>query len=441
MMFRRSLALLAAWLALASARAAEPDPRAQWAHWRGPLASGEAPLANPPRTWDEKTNVRWRTPIPGKASATPIVWGDRVFTVSAVDTGRPAGLADRPKPDPRFEKRTKAPTTYHQFLVYCLDRQSGKVLWKQVAAERVPHEGHHHTHSYAAGSPTTDGQRLYVSFGSFGVYCYDREGKLLWQRDLGRMHTRLGWGEASTPVIHGDTLVVNWDAEADSFLVALDARTGQDRWRVARDEVTSWATPAVVPHQGRTQVIVSATKRIRSYDLANGQLLWECGGMTTNVIPSPIVRDGVVYCLSGYGAAGLALPLDAQGDITGSDKILWKIDRGTPYVPSPVLVGDRLYFTQRNEPLLSCVDIKTGRTLIDRARLPGLTSLYASPVAAAGRIYFTGQDGTTVVIKQADRLEVLATNRLGVPIDASPALVGKQMFLRSHGEVIGLEEP
>src|SRR5262249_28725458 len=163
-----------------------------------------------------------------------------------------------------------------------------------------PHEGHHPTHCYAAGSPTTDGQYLYVSFGSRGLYCYDLDGNLKWQRDLGRMATRLGWGEAVTPGIHGDTLVVHCDQAARSFLTALDARSGKTRWQKPRDEVSTWATPMVVDHARRTQVIVPATKRVRSYDLATGEVLWECGGQTVNVIPSPVCGDGFVVCMSGY---------------------------------------------------------------------------------------------------------------------------------------------
>jgi outer membrane protein assembly factor BamB len=288
----------------------------------------------------------------------------------------------------------------------------------------------------------TDGEALYVSFGSFGVYCYDLDGKLRWQRDLGRMETRYGWGEASTPVVHGGTVMVNWDHEGQSFLVALDARTGRDRWRSERDEPSSWATPLIVEHGGGTQVIVNGTNRIRSYDLATGKVLWECGGMTLNAIPSPVVEDGKVYCVSGYrGSAAVAIPLDAKGDLTGSDKVAWRLDRGTPYVPSPLLVGGRLYYTQRNDPLLSCVDITTGKVLLDRARLPQLATLYASPVCAGDRIYITDREGTTLVIRRADEVEVLAVNKLEDTTDASPAVVGKQMFLRGHHALYCIEAP
>jgi outer membrane protein assembly factor BamB len=404
-----------------------------WPQWRGPLASGMAPKADPPAHWDERTNIKWKAAIPGRGSATPIVWGDRVFVLTAIDTGRAADAKDIPKSDDRFVTKTNAPTTYYQFVVLCLDRATGKVRWRQTAAEAVPHEGHHSTHSYAAGSPTTDGRRLYVSFGSRGIYCYALAGNLKWKRNLGLMHTRLGWGEGTSPVIHGDTLVVNWDQEENSFIIALDARTGKTRWKVSRDEPTSWATPLVVDFKGRSQVVVNGKNRVRSYDLADGTLLWECGGQTLNAIPSPVAAAGVVYCMTGYkGSAAYAIPLDSKGDLTGTGKEIWHYKKGTPYVPSPLLLDGKLYFTQMNQPLLTCLDAKTGKVLIDRERLPGLDSFYASPAGAAGRVYFVGRNGTTLVLKSGAKLEILATNRLDEPIDASPVLVGKQLFLRGE---------
>ncbi len=432
----RTIALVMLYLGMATGLtgAAEPsqDPLDNWPQWRGPLATGVAPRADPPLRWDAKTHIKWKAALQGQGSSSPIVWGDRVFVLTALDTGREAVAADIPKPDPGFTVRTQPPKTYYQFVVLCFDRTTGKLRWRRVAAEQVPHEGHHPTHTYAAASPITDGRFLYVSFGSRGIYCYDLDGKLQWKRDLGHLHTRLGWGEGASPALHGDTLVVPWDQEKNSFLIALDARTGQTKWKVGRDEVTSWATPLIVDYQGRTQVIVPATNKIRSYDLNTGEVIWQCGGLTVNVIPSPVIAGDVVYCMSGYkGAAALALPLGAKGDITDSAKVLWKYAKGTPYVPSPVLTDGRLYFTKVNSPLLTCLDVKTGKPLIVEARLPGLTSLYASPVAAKDRIYFTGQDGTVLVIKNSAKLDVLATNRLDDPMDASPAIAGKQIFLRS----------
>jgi outer membrane protein assembly factor BamB len=361
--------------------------------------------------------------------------------LTAIDTGREAAAGDRPKDDPRFQKRTKAPTTYHQFVVLAIERDTGKVRWKQIAAERVLHEGRHPSHTFAAYSPTTDGRYLYVSFGSHGVYCYDFAGKLQWKRtDLGRLETRLGWGEGASPVIHGDSLIVPWDHEGASCLYVLDARSGKTRWKAERDEVTTWNTPLVVEYKDRTQVIITATKRIRSYDLADGRVLWQCGGLTVNCIPSPVRFGDTVICMSGYkGAAVFAIPLDATGDVTGTDKIVWSHKRGTPYVPSPLLTGNRLYFTQTNQVQLTCLNAKTGAVLMDRQRLPSLTSLYASPVEAAGRIYITDRDGTTLVLERGDKLKVLSVNRLDEPIDASPVAVGKQMVLRGSKHLYCIE--
>ena len=425
--------LLALWFLPALARGGDlaTDKLDNWPHWRGPLANGTAPKGDPPLNWDDKTNIKWKAALPGRGSATPIVWGDRVFVATAIDTGRQAKPEALPKADPKFKTKTSPPTTFHQWVVLCFDRATGKERWRQVAAEAVPHEGHHLTHSYAAYSPTTDGKHLYVSFGSRGVHCYDFEGNRIWKRDLGLMHTRLAWGEGASPALYGDTLVVNFDQEAGSFLACLDAKNGETRWKIERDEVTTWATPLIVEHKGRVQVVVPATNQVRSYDLKDGRLIWTGGPLTTNCIPSPVAANGVVYVMSGYqGAKAYAIALDATGDV--GDKLLWQYERGTPYVPSPVLAGDRLYFTQSNDPLLTCLDIKTGKPIIDRARLPGLTSLYASPVCAAGRIYVTGRDGTTLVLKQADQLDILATNTLDDPIDASPVVVGKQLFLRGE---------
>jgi outer membrane protein assembly factor BamB len=404
-----------------------------WHHWRGPEANGTAPRADPPITWDKTTNIQWKAAIPGRGSATPIVWGDQVFVVTAIQTDRVAAAEDLPKIDPTLQRKTTPPNMYYQFVVLSFDRNTGKLRWRRQAAEKIPHEGHHPSHSYAAGSPTTDGKFLYVSFGSFGTYCYDLDGTLQWQRDLGRLITRLGWGEAVTPVIHGDRLLLNWDQEKDAALICLDSRTGKTLWKTQRDEVTSWNTPLVVEHKGRTQVIVNGTNAARGYDLETGKEIWRCGPMTVNAIPSPVTTDGIAYCMSGYGkSVAVAVPLDSVGDVSNSDSLVWRCNKGTPYVPSPLLLNDRLIFTQANVAFLTILDRKTGRPILDRERLPRVNSFYASPAAAAGRIYLVDRAGTTLVLKQSDKFEVLAINELGEGVDASPVLVGKQLFLRSE---------
>jgi outer membrane protein assembly factor BamB len=445
-MFRPVAACLLFSAVLTPAPAADFDQAkaANWHHWRGPNADGTAPTADPPLHWGADKNVRWKAELPGRGSSTPVVWGDKVFVLTAVKTDRQAKPDELPKPDPRFETKTEPPTHFYRFIVLCFDRATGKRLWERIAAERVPHEGHNENHSYAGGSPTTDGQLLYASFGSFGTYCYDFDGNLKWSRDLGRLHTRLGWGEAVTPVVHKGRLLLNYDQEADSALYCLDAAAGKTLWRAARDEASSWNTPLVAEYQGKTQVIVNGTTRIRSHDLKTGEVIWECGGMTVNPIPSPVRYGDSVICVSGYrGSGGVSVPLDSTGDLGTDGKVNWRYSSQTPwmpYVPSPLLLRDRLYFTQMNDPILTVLDAKTGKPVIDKERLPQARSLYASPVAAAGRVYFVDRSGIVVVLKAGDDLEVLAVNKLDEPIDASPVAVGKQLFLRGHNHLYCIEE-
>jgi len=247
------------------------------------------------------------------------------------------------------------------------------------------------------------------------------------------MQTKIGFGEATSPVLHGDSLIVNWDHEGDSFIACLDAKTGKEKWKVPRDEDTTWATPLVVEHNGTTQVVTNAKNRTRSYDLANGDLIWECGGQASNPIPSPVTLDGTVYCMTGFrGFALHAIPLDAKGDITDSEEISWKRNDAAPYIASPLLYEDLLYFTKDRTGILFCVNAKSGEVYYRDKRLPEIDMLYASLVGAAGKVYIAGRDGTTVVIKHGLEYEVLGTNQLDEGIDASPVIVGSQLFLRGN---------
>jgi len=435
------LGTIAAFLcATVVARGSDDEYLANWPQWRGPLAGGTAPLADPPVEWSETKNVRWKVAVAGQGSSTPIVWGDRVFLLTAVDTQRVAEDAPAPADQPKRPFGIVFPNTFHQFTVICLDRATGKTIWQHVAAELVPHEGHHPDNDFASATPVTDGRFLYVSFGSRGLYCYDLDGNQQWKKDVGQLRTRLSFGEGSSPALHDGVLVTTWDHDGPSFIVAHDAATGEALWRQERDEVSAWATPIIVTEQGSSQVITNASQRVRSYDLKTGKLLWECGGQVANVTPSPVANDELVFCMSGYrGSALYALPLDQSGDLTGSDKIAWTGERGTPYVPSPLLYEHRLYFTQSNDGILSCLDAGTGNVLIERSRLPDVSRVYASPVDAAGRVYVTSRDGVTLVLRHGDTLDVLATNRLDDDIDASPAIAGKQLFLRGRKSLYCLE--
>jgi outer membrane protein assembly factor BamB len=454
---------LAGSLVFGAAAAAASAPNENWPQWRGPLQNGVAPTADPPATWSETNNVKWKVKIPGSGLATPIIWDDRVFIQTAIPTGKkveakPAEPGEQPPP-PRPEASGEPPrqgpgrpggpgggkgpggfgggpkpTEVYQFAVLCLDRQTGKVLWQQVAREEVPHEGYRQGEgSFASSSGLTDGKRLYAYFGSRGLYCYDLDGKPQWDQDLGKMRMAMGFGEGSSPALYHDTLIVNRDNEDNSFIIALDKNTGKTLWKKPREEHTSWSTPLIIERDGKAQVVVTATGKIRSYDVASGEVLWECRGLTRNVIPSPVADAGMVYCMSGYqGNALLAIRLGRTGDLAGSDAIAWTHNKNTPYVPSPLLYNEKLYFFAVNTGVLTCLDTKAGDPLFDAQKLEDLPGVYASPLGAAGRVYLAGRNGVTVVLKQSDKLEVLATNRLDEKFDASPAAVGKDLFLRGH---------
>lgn len=427
----------------ANAWSADPEGvEHQWHQFRGPLGNGVAVHGDPPISWSEETNVQWKVEIPGSGSSTPIIWGERIYLTTAIPTDRIDPNLPKPEDQPERPFGIRFPNRFFEFVVLCLDRQTGETLWQRTANEAVPHEGHHPHNNFASATPTTDGQRLFVPFGSQGYYCYDLHGKRLWNRDLGKVSTRRSFYEASSLTYHDGRVFVCRDNEGQSYLAALDARTGETIWRVDRDEPSAWATPLVVQHEGTTQVVTNGQVRVRSYDFETGDLLWECGGQVSNVTPSPVFADGVVYCMSGYrGSAAQAIAVDSRGDVTGSDRVLWTLNRGTPYVPSPILYRGLLYFTQSNQGILSCVEPGSGETVIERTRMPGIDGIYASPVAAAGRLYFVGRDGTTLVLQHGREMKTLAVNKIDDDVDASPALVGKQLFLRGRKYLYAIARP
>lgn len=432
---------LAVWMggiaALMAGQAPPGAAQANWAQWRGPLDCGVAPDARPPLEWSETKNVRWKVAIPGSGHATPIVWQDRVFVQTAVEilSADPAEVQPEAsnEVDPGGRVAPAAPTHVHAFKLLALERRTGKTVWERTLCEARPHEAGHRDASQASNSPATDGEHVYAYFGSRGLYCVTMQGEVVWSKQFGQMATRRAFGEGSSPALHGDTLALVWDHEGEDFIVALDKRTGQERWRQPRDEPTSWATPVVVEAHGRAQVVTSATNAIRSYDLQTGELVWECRGMTGNVIPTPPHDDRLVYCISGFrGEALLAVRYaDARGDVT--DAVAWKYDgKGTPYVPSPVLYDGRLYFLSSNSAQISCVDARTGTAHYSRQRLPEIGDVYASLVAADSKVYIVGRGGQTAVIAPGPELKVLAVNTLDDGFEASPVLVGDELFLRGR---------
>lgn len=403
-----------------------------WPQWRGPLANGVAPYAEPPVEWNENKNIRWKMALPGKGHSSPIVVRDRVFLMTAA----PVGQAQKPVFDSAPGVHDSVPVTHrHQYIVLAVSRRDGRVLWEQVVREEWPHEGGHETGSPASNSPVTDGAFVYAFFGSRGLYCLDWNGVVKWQKDLGRMQTLHAHGEGSSPVLDGDTLVVNWDHEGASFLYAFDKSTGQQRWKVSRDEKTSWSTPLVVEHEGKRQIVVSATKRVRGYDLATGAQLWECAGLTDNVVSSPVHYQGLIVTgNSYYQQAMLAIRLaGAKGDITGTDRVAWQLNRLTPYVSSPLLYDDTLYFLRHNQNILSRLEPATGKPRGEPLRLDGIRDfIFGSPVGAAGRVYITARDGTTIVLRHNRENATLAVNHLDDSFSASPALVDGELYLRGE---------
>jgi outer membrane protein assembly factor BamB len=420
-----------------------------WPQWRGPLGIGVAPTANPPLKWSETENVKWKVAIPGKGTSTPAVWNDKIFVLAAIPTGKKLEPATPPggqAADAATQRRGRGekPSEFYEFALLCLDRANGKTLWKKTAVEAVPHEGHHQDHSFASASPTTDGKFVYAYFGSRGLHCYDFEGNLKWSKDFGDMTTRNGFGEGASPALAKNAIIVVWDDENnDDFIVALDKTTGNELWRKPRNEGTVWTTPLIVDFKGQTQIIVNAKNKIRSYDLANGNEIWSCGGMTDNPIPSPVADEDTVYMVSGFrGAAAMAIQLGHTGDLTGNtNAIRWSYNKNMPYVPSPLLAGDLLYAVKDNGPVLSCFDKETGKIHYEAQRLEGIFGIYASPVAANDRVYVLGRDGTCLVLKKSPTLEILATNKLSDKTDASIAIVGKEMFIRGHQNLYCISEP
>ena len=397
-----------------------------WPQWRGPQMSGVSASATPPASWSESKNVRWKIEIPGRGSASPVVWGDRVYLLTAIPVA--GGVADPHAPRGGLPERG-----LHRFVVMAINRKDGKVVWQQTAREAEPHEASHNDNgTWASSSAITDGEHVIAPFESQGLYAYDMNGKLVWQKDLGDKYMRNTFGEGSTPALYKDRLFYVWDHQKESFIVALDKRTGEELWRVKRDEIDSWATPLVVERNGITQVIVPGMNRVRSYDAANGQIVWETAGLTMNPIPSPVYGDGMVFLTSGFRGNSLkAVKLDgAKGDITNTPAVAWTLDRDTPYVPSPLLYDGILYFLKTNNGLLTAVDAKTGKPHYQAQRIEGVPNVFASPVAAAGKIFVVGREGATAVIKPGPTLEVIATNTLDDHFDASPALVGGEMYLR-----------
>lgn len=432
-MIKRIAILTICVVAIAAVAAIASQPvgfEKNWHHWRGPYATGVAVDANPPITWSETENVRWKIAIPGVGHATPIIWGDKIFIQTAVE-GTKAESGDDDNPFSGFLGGKNDGPVY-KFDLLAISRSDGSVLWQKTLRVVTPHEGTHRDATYASNSPVTDGEFVYAYFGSRGLYCVDMDGNVKWEKDVGTMYKSNTFGEGSSPALYDDTLVILQDHERNSFITALDKRTGNVLWKTDRDERTTWSSPVVVEHDGKPQVVTTGTNRIRSYDLATGKLLWEGDGLTRNSIPSPVAANGYVYLMSGFrGNALQAVSLaSATGNISGSDAVVWEFDRDMPYVPSPLLSNGVIYFLKSNDGILSAFNTETGASHYGPVRLKGVSGVYASIVGAADRLYVAGRNGVVNVVQQGPEFKILAENTLDDSFNASPAIVGNELYLR-----------
>ena len=451
--FRISLMIVCAALALGIAASALAPEGGNWFYWRGPAADGMA-VGDAPLHWGDNKNIKWKTDIPGRGMSSPVIWGDQIFLTTAVKTDSaatqapaaasvPGAAPEAPGAKRGFGLSTSGPQAEHRFVVMSLDRKTGKVLWERTATTATPHEGHHPQYgSFASNSPVTDGRNVYAFFGSRGMYCYDLKGNLVWQKDFGvQMKMRMAFGEGMGPVISGDRLILVFDYEGDSFMVVLDKNTGKEIWRVNREERSNWSAPLVVDYKGQKQIVVAATNKVRSYDFNTGKVIWECGGLGANTIPHPVRQDDLVLVMSGYQNPKLmAIRLGREGDLTGTDAIVWSQTKGNSYTPSPVLFENKLYVLTDNG-MISCYNALTGEPYYQQQRLPQSYSFKASPVGANGKLYLASENGDVIVLRMGEKFEVLATNTLADQMFvAAPAIMGGEIFLRGQNRLFCIHE-
>ena len=409
-----------------------------WPQFRGPYAAGVSTNTSLPDRWSATENVEWKTDLPGRSWSSPIVWGNRVFLTAVVNLGE----SETPKKGLYLGGERPEPSkSEHHWKVLGLDLATGKVAWEQTVHRGAPQTSVHLKNSYGAETPVTDGERLYALFGNVGVFALTLDGREVWSKRLEPRKTRYGWGTAASPGLHGGRLFIVNDNDDQAELLALDAKTGRELWRVARDEKSNWATPFIWENGQRTELVTSGSRAVRSYDL-DGKLLWSFRGMSGIVIPTPCAGDGLLFVTSGYVGDKLrplyAVRPGASGDITlepgetNNTFIAWSNPVGGPYNPSPLFYEGRLYVLY-DRGRVSCYDAKTGRVRYDRERLPEGFAFTASPWAAGGRVFCLSEDGVCYVLRAGDTFELLQTNRLADDdmCMATPALAGGRLVIRT----------
>lgn len=437
MKFLLSLAICA-WLAGSSFAQ-------NWPSFRGTQASGVADGMNPPVIWDveKSVNIAWKTPIPGLAHSSPIVWGDKIFVTTAIggDPNAPFehGLTDT-------ASSAKDPSK-HIWRVYCLDKSTGRILWEKTVHEGVPKVSRHMKASHANSTPATDGKYLVAFFGSEGLFCFDLSGKPLWQKDLGMLDggwsqaKGLQWGFGSSPVIYKNLVIVQCDTQSQSFLAAFNLKDGKEVWRTPREEDSSWSTPTISESGNRAELVTSGTKFFRGYDPLTGKELWRLANGVDVKIPTPVVANGMFYLGGGSAHDKLnfyAVRAGAKGEVNSQAGLAWESPAIKPHVVTPIVYGDYLY-TVTDSGILTQFNAKTGEAGF-RGRLGRGNAFNASPVAADGRIYFASEDGDVFVIKAGDKFELLARNPVGEVMLATPAITDRMLIVRGQHHVFGIRE-
>lgn len=430
--------------------ASEPQG-VHWPTFRGPDASGVAENYPTPTSWNVENfdNIKWKAPIDGLGHSSPVIWDQRIYITTAIsgqkDTPLKVGLYG--DVEPVDDK------SVHEWLVYCLDKNTGEILWKRTAHQGVPKIKRHPKATHANCTPATNGQYVVAFFGSEGLYCYNMDGTALWKRDLGILDSgffylpEAQWGFASSPVIHENAVIVQCDVQKDSFIAALRLDNGEYIWKTPRDEVPTWCTPAIYSRDGKTQVVVNGYKHIGGYDFETGQELWKLSGGGDIPVPTPICVDNLAFITNAHGRLSpiYAIRLDAKGDISPGktpdvgNYIAWSYDRGGAYMQTPIVYGDYLY-SCRDNGVLSCYKTDTGERIYERRLGRGATGFTASPVAANGKIYFTSEVGDIYVIQAGAEFKVLATNFMGDICMATPAISEGTLFFRTRNHLIAISD-
>ncbi len=407
-----------------------------WPQWRGPESSGVAPESNLGSRWSETENIVWKKALPGRGHSSPIIWGNRVFLTTAIE-GPVVEGASAPEHliNGKLWKHPDSVGADRQYTLklLALDASNGKLVWERIAYEGTIFDDRHRRNTYATPTPVTDGKLVYAYFGTEGLYAYDFSGKPQWKYSPGKIPT-LGMGVGTSPVLYGNLLILQCDRELgeDSFIVALNKNTGKEVWKTPRKVQVSWSTPVIVRGPGRDELVTSGNEWIIAYDPRTGKELWRTKGLESNAIPTPVVGHGLVIVSAGFPKKKVvAIRPGGVGDITGTPHIVWSYDRGTAYVPSPVLYGDHLYLISDNG-ILTCLDARTGQVLYANGRVPVPATFMASLVAVDGKILQFSEDGDTFVVKAGPKHELLDTNSLGEPIYSTPAIAAGRLYIRAE---------